>query len=91
METIIRNVRDLQENERSAAEQLVGHSVRENQRLIIQVTDIDLAVSGREGATPQGGSEIPEWWNIYEGLSDDDVEKLDKAIRQRANLTRVFE
>jgi hypothetical protein len=91
METIVRNVRDLQDNERSAAEQLVGHSVRENQRLIIQVTDIDLAGPEHKGETTQAGAEIPEWWNIYEGLSDEEVEKLDKAIRQRANLTRVFE
>jgi hypothetical protein len=35
--------------------------------------------------------EVPAWWNIYEGLSDDEIERLDKAVRQRANLTRVFE
>ena len=34
---------------------------------------------------------IPESWKVYDGLSDDEVDRLDEAIRQRANLTRVFE
>jgi len=34
---------------------------------------------------------VPAWWNIYEGLSEERIEELDRAIRQRANLTRDFE
>ena len=91
METIIRDVRDLRDDDRSAVEHIVGHSVGENQRLIIQVTELDLSGSEPVQPSSQGQTEIPDWWNIYEGLSDEEVETLDKAIRQRANLTRVFE
>lgn len=33
---------------------------------------------------------VPAWWNIYEGLSDEEVDHLDASVRQRADLTRVF-
>ena len=42
-----------------------------------------------EPAAPS--EEVPEWWKVYEGLSDEEIDRLDQAIRQRANLTRVFE
>ncbi|HEV3005362.1 MAG TPA: hypothetical protein VGX78_12930 [Pirellulales bacterium] len=38
-----------------------------------------------------GAADVPNWWRIYEGLSDEEVEKLDQAIRQRADLTRHFD
>lgn len=90
METVVHNVRDLEATDRSAVERLVGHSVQQNQRLVIQVTDIDVSVAP-EAQPHQRQSGVPDWWNIYEGLSDDEIEKLDHAIRQRADLTRVFE
>jgi hypothetical protein len=34
---------------------------------------------------------LPEWWNVYEGLSDAEIDRLDQAIRQRAELTRHFD
>jgi hypothetical protein len=33
---------------------------------------------------------VPEWWNIYEELTDEEIDRLDKAIRERADLTRDF-
>lgn len=32
--------------------------------------------------------EVPSWWNIYAGLSDAELDRLDAAIRPRAELTR---
>jgi hypothetical protein len=43
---------------------------------------------------PQGieaNEHVPEWWNVYEGLSDEEIDRLDEAIRERADLTRHFE
>jgi hypothetical protein len=34
---------------------------------------------------------VPEWWSVYEGLSDAEIDRLDRAIRERAGLTRQFE
>ena len=91
METVVHNIRDLKGNERSAAEQLVGHTLREGQQLVIQVVNIDLSTPETDKPGPHGHTDVPDWWNIYEGLSDEEIDRLDQAIRQRANLTRTFE
>src|SRR5262245_21665721 len=89
METVVRNVRDLPDNERSAAERLVGHSLRANQKLVIQVVNLDLA-TGLPGNNTRRG-ELPDWCNVYEGLSDDDIAELETRILTRADLTRPSE
>jgi hypothetical protein len=58
----------------------------------LRPTDLPSLILGLEAAgTSPPSQELPAWWNIYEGLSDDEVDRLDQAIRPRANLTRVFE
>ena len=88
METIVRNVRDLQDNERSAAEQLVGHSVRENQQIIIQVADIDLSPAPSGAAASEG--KLPDWCNVYEGLTDAEIAEIEKSII-RCHDSRSFQ
>ncbi len=78
METVVHNVRDLRDDDRSAVERLVGHSVRENQQLIIQVADIDLGPAPSGAAAGEG--KLPDWCNVYEGLSDAEIEKIEKSI-----------
>jgi hypothetical protein len=39
-------------------------------------------------ARTEPDEQIPEWWNVYEGLSDEEIDRLDQAIRERADLTR---
>jgi hypothetical protein len=86
METVTRNVRDLPLIDRSALERVVGHQLRETQQVIVNVVNLDQSsdVSPASGAE----AEVPEWWKIYEGLSDAEIDRLDQAIRKRANLTR---
>jgi hypothetical protein len=62
----------------------MGRQLGANQRLIIRVIDV---------AMPQNGASRPaqtleEWTNVYEGLSDDKIESVDKIAKTRANLTR---
>jgi len=86
METVVHRIRDLNDQKRTAAEQLVGHELRENQQVKIQVSDF-VEDASTEDPYP---NEAP-WSSIYDGLSDEKIEHLDEAIRQRANLTRTFE
>lgn len=69
METVTHNVCDLGEDERSAVERLVGHGLRENQQLIIQVVSVELGVQAP--ADSSNGDELPAWCNVYEGLTDE--------------------
>lgn len=85
METIIRQVRDLETTERSAIEQLVGHALRENQQLVIQVLNVELP--------PEKAAHVslPDWCNVYEGLSDEQIAAVESMALQRADISRSAE
>jgi hypothetical protein len=83
METVIHQVGDLGKSERSAAEQLVGHALDERQQLVIQIVTPEKS-AGANAA--EAGDELPEWCDVYAGLSDEEIEALDRAISRRLNL-----
>ena len=85
MDSITRDVADIDARDREALEHVIGHSLADDQRVIISVTPATVPPAYPPAAPP---SEIPAWWNIYEGLNDDEIDRLDQSIRQRANLTR---
>ncbi len=79
------DVMTLDAEHRQALEDLIGVQLQANQRLIIGVTEIDRPVS--EG-TPRGAQSIEDWTTVYEGLSDEQVDEIDRIAKTRANLTR---
>jgi hypothetical protein len=86
METIVRDVGDLDRSDRSALERVVGHALGENQRLVIQVMTPDV---NKEQAQPSGSlPDLPEWADVYKGMTDEEINDLDAAIRERADLSR---
>jgi hypothetical protein len=91
MEKIIRNVRDIDGADRQVLEHVIGQRLRENQQIIVNVVNIDVSPKPSEQGKSDSEQEIPDWWKVYEGLNDEDIDRLDEAVRQRANLTRVFE
>ena len=88
METVVPNIRDLSGNERSAAERLVGHALRENQQLVIQVVNIDLGSPPSGNGTDAG--KLPDWCNVYEGLADAEIAEIEKSI-VRSHSSRSFD
>ncbi len=86
METITRNVRDIPAIDLQAIEHLIGVPLYPDQQVIVQVVEIE---SGREKNSPDSGeAKLPDWCSVYEGLSDDEIDRLDGAIQQRLDLTR---
>ena len=63
----------------------MGHSLAENQQLVIQIVNQDAPAV--EAASP-AGDELPEWCNVYAGLSDGEIATLEQAISRRLDLTR---
>jgi hypothetical protein len=79
METIFRNVDELGFDDRSALERVIGHPLHECQRIIIQVREENgHQADGRLGVTDKPG--LPDWCNLYDGLSDAEVEEIASAI-----------
>ncbi len=88
METITRQVGELRANERSAAELLLGHRLRGNERLILQVLDVEASQSPGQDSAP--AEMLPSWCNVYEGLTEEEVDEIDQSIT-RCNLPRSVE
>ncbi len=86
MESIVKNVRDLDQADRSVLERVVGHELSAGHQLIIQVVPLP---NGEIAESAARAIELPEWCNIYQGLSDADVDELDAAI-VRAQSGRDF-
>ena len=76
METVIRSVGDLDAPDRCALERVVGHQLRENQQLVIQVVSIN--VPAQNSSAP--AQSLPAWCNVYEGLSDERIDEIDGSI-----------
>jgi hypothetical protein len=70
---------------RQAIEDLIGASLHANQRLTIGVTEIK---SPSNEAAQRRAQSLEEWMSVYEGLSDEQVDKIDRIAKTRANLTR---
>jgi hypothetical protein len=89
METITRNVKDIGSEDRRALEHMIGKRLAEDQQVVINVVNLNASLPTHENA--KVSQEVPGWWKVYEGLGDEEIDRLDHAIRQRANLTRTFE
>jgi hypothetical protein len=79
------DVMTLDATHRRALEEVIGVQLQANQRLIIGVTEIDVSASE---ATPRRTQTVQDWTKVYEGLSDEQIEEIDRIAKTRADLTR---
>ena len=89
MENIVRNVKDIDTADRRALEHVIGLQLAENQQLVIHVVNVDVPRT-RPSTSPITVA-LPEWCNVYEGLSDEDVSGLEEVVLTRADLSRDSE
>ena len=85
MEAITRNVSDIPVNDLQALEHLIGAPLRPSQQVIVQV--VEKESRGSEIPPQTDDIQLPEWCNVYEGLSDEEIDRLEEGI-QRLDLTR---
>jgi hypothetical protein len=89
MDPITRHVRDIDPTERHVLEHVLGRTLKENEKVLIQVVTPDSeAPPAPQRAEPAPADELPDWCNVYEGLSEEEIDDLAAIIRRRANLTR---
>ena len=83
MEKITRHVQELDSDEKRVYESVLGHKLRENQQVILHV--ITLAEQPEEnGTTLQPSGTLPDYCNVYAGMSDEEIEELEKLILDRS-------
>ena len=88
--TIIRNVHDIDAEDRSALEHMLGRKLREQQQVIIHLASVDTAEPMHAESSVTTAT-LPEWCHVFEGLSDRELAELDQVIQDRADLTRPSE
>jgi hypothetical protein len=91
METVIRNVGEIDAHDREALEHVLGHALRENQQVVIRIVNLPgqtepVPAAAINGAN--GSATLPEWCNVYDGLTEDEIADMEKTILQRADLGR---
>lgn len=91
MESIIRDVSALDDAQRHTLEHVIGRELQANQRLVIQVVNLDLKDAPPAQPSPAAAGKLPDWCNVYEGLSDEEIAEIEKVILMRADLTRTSE
>ena len=85
METSLNiDVSTLDAPHRRALEEVIGQQLTANQRLIVSVIEVSMPPS----AAPKPAQTLEDWTSVYDGLSDETIEAVDKIAKTRANLTR---
>ncbi len=79
------DVISLDAEHRRALEDVIGRQLQRNQRLLISVTEVELPPAQ---GTPRRGQSIRDWTAVYEGLTDREVEDIDRVVNTRVDLTR---
>jgi hypothetical protein len=79
MESIIRNVRHIDADDREALEHAVGRPLREDQQVIINIVSPDLPIPTSESAK-QPAAALPDWCNVYADLTEDEIDEIEKSI-----------
>lgn len=78
------DVSSLDAPHRKALEEVMGHPLSSNQQLVISVTEPKI----NQSPPAVQNQSLADWTKIYAGLSDDEINELDEAIKTRANLNR---
>lgn len=83
MNKVVRDVRDIENDDRRALEHVVGRTLRNNQRLVIQILNFEQ--SDPATAAPKASpATLPEWCNVYAGLSAAEIADVEKIALARA-------
>jgi hypothetical protein len=96
METSSNNIRDLQPEQREAAEKLLGRSLVNFQKVVVKVFEDgnDIVVrffGGKQRETPeqpQGNWDVPACFNVLTDLTDEECTDYDAVVSESVKLSR---
>lgn len=83
MDSITRDVTNLDDTHRRALEDVLGRPLQAGERLVISVLEAPAAPTASRPS-----QSISDWTSVYDGLTDEEIEQIGDISRTRANLTR---
>ena len=85
METPVKiDVANLDPPHRQALEEMIGHELASNQRLIVSVIEVETPST----TAPRPPQSLDDWTRVYDGLSDEEIDSIEAIANTRANFTR---
>jgi hypothetical protein len=87
MSPIVRNVKDIGVDDRRSLEHVVGQHLQDDQQVVIHVVSIATTNGLEKPATVVPGT-LPEWCNVYEGLTTDEIADVEAAALDRSHWIR---
>lgn len=73
------DVSRLADPQRRALEEMIGQELSSHQRLVISVVD-----ANPPPTRPAMAAELPDYCNVYDGLSDEEIAELESLILDRS-------
>jgi hypothetical protein len=90
MESITRNVAEIDANERQVYETVLGHALGENQQIVILVREAEPSKSNGNGNGQRDApGQLPVWCRVFADLSDVEFSQL-KDVFGRSELSRPY-
>jgi hypothetical protein len=90
MNAITRHVRDIEIRDRQALEHLLGLPLSDNQRVMIQIDTVP-SLSPANGNQSAVNPELPDWCDVFAGLSEKEIAEVQAIALSRADLSRSSE
>lgn len=75
---------DFSADDQRVFEKAIGHKLQENQRVIIQVMDIDASTTNSSGSQNHPSGTNLDDWAIFQDLSAEEVAELESVILARS-------
>jgi hypothetical protein len=89
MESVIREVRDIEEKEKLVPEHMLGRQLHNNQQVVMKVETLDVNTAHCSEENDKTNIDaLPAWCNVFEGLTEVQIADLESILLERANLTR---
>lgn len=87
MDSIIRDVGDMDAADRKAVEHVIGRRLGQHQQVIFSIIDRD-ASNTDQSSSSRPAQTIEDWTRVFDGLAVEDIEAIDKIAKTRAELAR---
>lgn len=93
MKPLTRNVWNIDPCDRKVLERVLGQTLREDQQLVIHIVNVNVSPEPALASVDQQGSksQLPDWCNVYEGMSNSEIQDFESIILTRADLSRIAE
>ena len=84
--SVVRTVRDIDLQDRQALEHVLGRSLHDDEQVVIDVVGSPSSPTAGEA---QSDRALPDWCDVYAGLTDAEVDEIETAIERTTRARQI--